>query len=59
MFQQIETWFDILNKNELYVSHQVDKILRTVKLLETSSNLQKQVDEYFEDDPKDIPEEKQ
>jgi len=46
---------DILMKNVLYATHQLDKILVIVKTLETSSNLQKQVDEYFEDDPKDIP----
>ncbi len=48
---------DILMKNVLYITHECDKILKIVKTLETSNNLQKQVDEYFEDKPEDIPEE--
>ncbi len=46
-----------LTKNVLYITYQIDKILKIVKTLETSLNLQKQVDEYFEDDKNDIPEE--
>ncbi len=49
---------DIINKNILYITHVVDKIGIIVNELQNSSNLQKQVDEYFEDDPKDIPDEK-
>ncbi len=40
---------DILMKNVLYVTHECDKILKIVKSLETSQNLQRQVDEYFEE----------
>ncbi len=46
---------DILMKNVLYCTHQLDKILNTVKSLETNTNLQKQVDEFFEDE-ENIPE---
>ncbi len=42
--------FDILNKNMLYCTHQLDKILSIVNELRNSAKLQKQVDEYFEDD---------
>ncbi len=47
---------DILMKNVLYATHQLDKILVIVKDLDTKSNLQKQVDEYFDEDKEDIPE---
>ncbi len=47
---------DILMKNVLYATHQLDKILSIVKSLENSANLQKQVDEYFEDDQNNTPE---
>ncbi len=49
---------DIVNKNVLYVTHECDKILKLVKSLETSGHLQKQVDEYFDDEdiPQNIPE---
>jgi len=41
---------DITNKNVLYCTHELDKIKKIVTTLANSSNLQKQVDEYFEDD---------
>ncbi len=47
---------DILMKNVLYITHVVDKISKIVIELQNSSNLQKQVDEYFDEDAKDIPE---
>ncbi len=46
---------DILMKNVLYCTHQLDKILSVVKALESNTNLQKQVDEFFEED-EHIPE---
>ncbi len=48
--------FNIMNKNILYITHEVDKILKIVALIKNNAELQKQVDQYFEDDPKDIPE---
>ncbi len=56
-FSKIQLHLDILNKNILYVTHECDKILKIVNKLETSSNLQKQVDDYFDEDEKDTPEE--
>ncbi len=47
---------DIINKNILYITHVVDKISIIVNELKNSSNLQKQVDEYFDEDKEDIPE---
>ncbi len=41
---------EILNKNILYCTHEIDKVKKIVNKLETNLNLQKQVDEYFEDE---------
>ncbi len=46
MFQLIET----IQKNVLYSTYRTDALLKIVKSLESSSNLQKQVDEYFDKD---------
>ncbi len=52
MFQYLET----AQKNILYLTYQVDKLLKIARVNETDKGLQQQVDEYFEDDSKDIPE---
>ncbi len=49
---------DIVNKNILYLTHEVDKCVAMLRTMETNGQLQKQVDQYFEEDAKDIPEEK-
>ncbi len=41
---------DILNKNMLYITHMEDKILKILNQMVTDKSLQKQVDEYFEED---------
>ncbi len=53
MFQYLET----SQKNILYLTYRIDSILKKVNELCTDKGLQKQVDQYFEDDSKDIPEE--
>ncbi len=46
-----------LNKNILYLTHTMDKCLVVLKEIQHDNHLQKQVDEYFEDEDKtDIPE---
>ncbi len=45
LFQSIE----ILNKNILYITFRVDKILKIVDTFQIDTGLQKQVDEYFEE----------
>ncbi len=47
-----------IQKNVLYITHRVDLIIRELKELNTDKSLQHQVDDYFEDDQNDIPEEK-
>ncbi len=53
LLQSIET----IQKNILYLTYQSDRSLKLMTELSTDKGLQKQVDEYFEDDSKDIPEE--
>ncbi len=52
------TKLELLNKNIIYVTYQVDKILKIEQTNMTDKSLQKQVDEYFDEDSKDIPDEK-
>ncbi len=54
MFQYIETKLDIINKNILYITHQVDKQIGILNNIRNDQGLQKQVDEYF-DESEDIP----
>ncbi len=39
-----------IQKNVLYITHRVDLIIRELNEIKTDKSLQKQVDEYFEDD---------
>ncbi len=47
MFQLIET----IQKNCLYTTYRIDTLLKEIKTLTVDKGLQKQVDEYFEQDP--------
>ncbi len=46
MFQQIET----IQKNIVYITYKVDTILKICKEEQTDKSLQKQVDDYFDDE---------
>ncbi len=46
MFQYLET----IQKNILYLTYRVDSLMKDMKVLVTDKGLQKQVDEYFEDE---------
>ncbi len=41
--------FEILMNNILYMTHELDQVKKIVTEIKNSSNLQKQVDEYFEE----------
>ncbi len=56
-FNSIMVFLELMNKNVLYSTHQLDKILNKVTELENTSKLQKQVDDFYDEDTKDIPEE--
>ncbi len=47
------TKLELMNKNIIYVTYQVDKILKIEQERMTDKGLQKQVDEYFEEDAED------
>ncbi len=46
----IQSQFRIINQNILYLTREVDQIVRLVKQLAIDKGLQEQVDKYFEDD---------
>ncbi len=48
---KIFTLLETIQKNTLYNTYRVDSILKKVNELVTDKGLQKQVDEYFEEDP--------
>ncbi len=48
---------EIINKNLIYLTYQTDKILKLVHEIQTNNGLQKQVDDYFDEDDTDIPKE--
>ncbi len=54
MFQLLET----IQKNGLYCTYRIDSLLKDFDKLLTDKSLQKQVDEYFEEDEKNIPDSK-
>ncbi len=49
--QKLFQSFEIQQKNILYLTYQVDKLLKIARVNETDKGLQKQVDQYFERDP--------
>ncbi len=48
--QKINSKLDIINGNLLYLTREVDKLVRLAKVVEVNKDLQLQVDKYFEDD---------
>ncbi len=46
----IQSQFRIINGNLLYLTREVDKLVRLAKVTEVNKGLQQQVDKYFEDD---------
>ncbi len=47
---KLERKLNVLNANILYITHMQDKILKILNKIEVDKGLQKQVDDYFEDD---------
>ncbi len=52
----IQSQFRILNQNVLYITRQVDLLVKWMKQDIDNANLQTQVDKYFDKDTEDIPE---
>ncbi len=52
----IQSQLRIINQNILYLTREVDSLVRSVKQLSNDKGLQQQVDKYFEeDDPETSP----
>ncbi len=49
-FQKLLQLTETIQKNVLYLTYRTDMIIKTLNKMETDKGLQKQVDEYFEDD---------
>ncbi len=57
---QHDPFLDLMNKNILYLTHNLDKCLSILRRMELDDKLQKKVDDFYEEDvPNTIPEEKQ
>ncbi len=52
--QKISQSIETLQKNVLYITYRVDLILKTLNKREIDKGLQKQVDEFFDEDDKII-----
>ncbi len=48
--QKILSILETVQKNLLYLTYRTDALLKTVNRMETDKALQKQVDEYFDED---------
>ncbi len=55
--QKISQQLETIQKNVLYLTYRTDSLLKKTNEYLVDKGLQKQVDEYFEEDTKDIPEE--
>ncbi len=55
----IQTQLRQINQNVLYLTRQVDLCVKWLKEADTNTNLQQQVDKYFDEDAHDIPEDKE
>ncbi len=55
----LQSQLRILNQNILYLTREVDKIVRMVKQITVDKDLQQQVDKYFEDDEETSPQTEQ
>ncbi len=54
---KLQSQLDLINKNVLYLTYQVDYIRKWISVQVVDKGLQKQVDQYFsEDTPENIPE---
>ncbi len=54
--QKISQSIDTIQKNVLYITYRIDSLVKDMKQLVIDKGLQKQVDDYFEDDSEDTKE---
>ncbi len=53
--QKISQSIETIQKNVLYLTYRMDSCLKMLNTLSADKGLQKQVDEYFEEDTEHIP----
>ncbi len=53
---KLQSQLEILIKNVLYLTYEIDQVKKIVRQFENNTKLQKQVDDYFEDDAEDTAE---
>ncbi len=58
-FQKISQSLETIQKNVLYLTYRMDALLKKTNAYMVDKSLQKQVNEYFDEDEKDIPEDKE
>ncbi len=58
-FQKLTSTLATIQKNVLYLTHRIDYMNRSINKILLDKDLQKQVDDFFDKDKEDIPEEEQ
>ncbi len=56
--QKMFSILDTIQKNLLYCTYRIDLLVKKFDQLGIDTNLQKQVDQYFEEDKENIPDSK-
>ncbi len=51
----IQSQFRIINGNILYLTRELDKVVRMLNQMKADKGLQEQVDKYFDEDTEHIP----
>ncbi len=57
--QKISQSIETIQKNVLYLTYRMDMLIKRYDKVQVDKSLQKQVDEYFEEDEKPHPEDSQ
>ncbi len=58
-YLKLQSNLDILMKNVLYITHELDQVKKIVQKLEHDHALQKTVDEYFDEKDEDSKQEEE
>ncbi len=53
-YSKFQSQLTVISGNVLYTTHQIDKILKIINKLDVDKGLQKQVDQYFDEDGDEI-----
>ncbi len=50
-YSKLDTDLQLINKNVLYISHEIDKVKKIVTRMENNMDLQTQVDDFYQTSP--------